>query len=472
MGQDKTQFLTAPVKAVNIGLRSFYQDLIWQGVDCVHVDWRPPAGGDTRLANLLDELNFGEIAAHIRKANGLAVERILAGNPVCEDVVPAIEVVPDMSRDMILYSGPPIAWQKMSGPMRGGIAAALMYEGRAKTPADAMEMAGGGAVTFSPCHEHDTVGAMAGVISPSMPVFVVRNCSFGNTAYCAWRDLAQASGAYDADTIQRMIWLRDTGMPALGAAIRSCGGVKLKPLWAKALMMGDEHHNRVSAGTSVFTRIIAPYLVRAADRDAAAQVLDYLAEFDLAIVPITMAGCKSVMNAASGIEASTVVTAIARNGVEVGIRVSGLGNQWFTGPAQLVKGTYHPGFSDKDACPDLGDSAIIETFGFGGCAIAAAPTHVTVRDEPGAAERYTKEMYEISLAENPGYPIPTLDFRGIPCGIDIRRVVETGILPIVDTPIAHREPGKYSGVIGFGMSRPPMECFLKAIKAFEKKYNR
>jgi hypothetical protein len=207
-----------------------------------------------------------------------------------------------------------------------------------------------------------------------------------------------------------------------------------------------------------------------ADRCAGAQVLDYLADFDLAIVPLTMAGCKAVMDGAHGIEASTVVTAIARNGVEVGIRVSGLGDRWFVGPARPIKGTYHPGFSEADACPDLGDSAIIESAGFGGAAIAAAPTHVTVKDEPGAANRYTQEMYEITLARNPSYPIPGLSFEGIPTAIDICRVVETGILPIVDTPIAHKEAGRVRGVIGFGMSRPPMECFTQAVTAFAELY--
>jgi hypothetical protein len=235
--------------------------------------------------------------------------------------------------------------------------------------------------------------------------------------------------------------------------------------------MGDELHNRVSAGTALFARLMAPSLVRAvADRQAAAEVLDYLADFDLAIVPLTMAGCKAVMDAAHGIEACTVVTAIARGGVEVGIRVSGLGQAWFVGPAQIVQGTYHPGFTEDDGCPDLGDSAIIETAGFGGMAIAAAPTHITVRDEPGAAYRYTQEMYEITLARNPSYPIPNLAFQGTPTAIDLRRVVETGLLPLVDTPVAHKEAGRVRGVIGFGMSRPPMACFTSALQAFGARY--
>ena len=412
-----------------------------------------------------------EIVPKIEKANEEAVRRILAGDPIWEDVRPAREVIPGMTENTILHAGPPVTWDRMAGPMRGAVIAALLSENRARTPEEAVQLAASGKIQFSPCHGHSAVGAMAGVLYPSMPVFVVRNAPFGNVAYCGWRDLAQASGCFDAPTLKNMRWLRDVGMPALSAAVRRRGGLELKPLWARALTMGDELHNRVSAGTSLFARVMAPHLVRAADdRSAAAEVLDYLADFDLAIVPLTMAGCKSILDAAHGVDASTVVTAIARNGVEVGIRVSGLGDRWFTGPAQPVKGTYHPGFTEEDGCPDLGDSAIIETAGFGGCAIAAAPTHITVADEPGAAAAYTREMYEITLAKNPSYPIPTLGFQGIPTAIDIRKVVETGILPIVDTPVAHKEPGRVRGVIGFGMSRPPMECFVKALTAFGERY--
>lgn len=412
-----------------------------------------------------------DIASRIDAANQESVQRILAADPVWVDVQTALQVVPGMTRDTILHAGPPIEWGRMSGPTQGAVVAALMFEERAATPDEAMALAASGAIRFAPCHEHQAVGAMAGVISPSMPVFVVRNQAFGNTAFCGWRDLAQASGCFDDETLKNMRWLRDTGMPVLQAAVRACGGLELKPLWSRALMMGDELHNRVSAGTSIFARAMAPHIVRAVDdRKAAAEVLQYLADFDLAIVPLTMAGCKVVMDAASGVDFSTVVTAIARNGVEVGIRISGLGPRWFVGPARLVKGTYHPGFSEADACPDLGDSAIIESAGFGGCAIAAAPTHITVRDEPDAAERYTREMYEITLARNPSYPIPALGFEGIPTGIDLRRVVETGILPIVDTPIAHKEAGRVRGVIGFGMSRPPLECFTDALTAFAERY--
>lgn len=414
---------------------------------------------------------MADIASRIEEANALVLTRILEADPLWVDLRPAKEVVPGMTENTILHAGPPVRWERMAGPMKGAVAAALLFEGRASTPAMALEIAASGDIRFSPCHEHDAVGAMAGVISPSMPVFAVRNRTLGNTAFCAWRDLGQASGCFDEETVDKMHWIHDVGMPALRAAVLERGGLEIKPLWARGLLMGDEHHNRVSAGTSIFTRMMAPAMARAVeDRQALAELFDYLANFDLAIVPLTMAGCKAVMNGAHNVEASTVVTAIARNGVEVGIRVSGLGDRWFTGPAQLVKGIYHPGFSEADACPDLGDSAIIETTGFGGCAIAAAPTHVTVRDEPGAALRYTQEMYEITLGKNPSYPIPALGFQGVPTAIDIRRVVESGILPIVDTPIAHKEAGRFRGVIGFGMSRPPMECFEGALTAFADRY--
>jgi hypothetical protein len=287
------------------------------------------------------------IGERIEQANQDVVRRILAGDPVWEDVRPAREVIPGMTENTILHAGPPIGWQRMAGPMRGAIMAALMFEGRARTPEEAVRAAESGELNFSPCHEHRSVGAMAGVISPSMPVFVVRNAPFGNVAYCGWRDLAQASGCFDGTTLKNMGWLRDVGMPALSAAVRRRGGLELKPLWARALTMGDELHNRVSAGTSIFARALAPHLVRAfPDISAVAEVLDYLADFDLAIVPLTMAGCKSILDAAQGREASTVVTAIARNGVEVGIRVSGLGGR--------LKGRTIPGSPRRTAVPTWG----------------------------------------------------------------------------------------------------------------------
>ena len=468
---DKKTMLNQPIKVVNIGLRSFNDALEKQGVLAVHLEWRPPAGGDPKLLSILEKMANEAYVTRINKANQITVDRIMAGTPVLEDVARAIDCIPGMTENTILHAGPPLAWGDMPPAMKGAIVAALLFEKKVSTPQEAVEYIQGGAIHFSPCHEHDAVGAMSGITTASMPVFIVRNKEFNNVAFCTWRDMGQASGSYTSQVIEKMDWLKNTAMPAMRAALKMRGGFEIKPLLAQGLLMGDEHHNRVIADTSNFTRSMAPMLVRAVkDNKAAAEVLDYFANFDLAIVPIIMAACKSILMAADSIEYSTVVTAIARNGFMDAIRVSGLPGRWFMGPAPKVDGIYHSGFSQKDAALVMGDSPIIECAGFGGLSIAASPAHVTVRDNPGDAEKYTRDMYAITLAKNPSYPIPALGFEGIPVAIDIRFVVESGILPISNNPAAHKDPDKYTGVIGFGMSRPPMGAFKDALKAYSEKY--
>ncbi len=155
---------------------------------------------------------------------------------------------------------------------------------------------------------------------------------------------------------------------------------------------------------------------------------------------------------------------MARNGVEFGIRLSGTGDCWFTGPAQQVRGLFFPGFTEADAAPDLGDSAITETAGVGGFAMAAAPAIVQfVGGTPEMAMGYTREMFGITLGRNPAYTLPPLGFSGTPTGIDARLVGDSGTLPVINTGIAHKAPGV--GQVGAGVVHPPLECFAGAIEA-------
>lgn len=182
---------------------------------------------------------------------------------------------------------------------------------------------------------------------------------------------------------------------------------------------------------------------------------------------LTMPACKCTLDAAKGIPYSTIVTTQARNGTEFGIRVSGIdgGNRWFTAPAEIIDGLYFPGYSQEDANPDIGDSVITETCGIGGFAMATAPAIVQfVGGTPQDAVNYTTSMYEITTVENNVYTIPFLNFRGTPTGIDIRKVVETGIRPVINTGIAHKDPGV--GQVGAGIVHPPMKCYEDALEAF------
>ncbi len=404
----------------------------------------------------------------IDDANQTAVQRILDSQPVLVGVAPAGDVIPGMRRTLILHAGPPITWDRMSGPLRGAVIGALLFEGLARDEREAVAVVERGEVEFAPCHHHQAVGPMAGVTTASMPVYIVENRPFGTRAFSTLNEgygKVLRYGAYSEDVLARLRWLRDVAGPLLGRALERAGGLDMKALIARQLTMGDEGHNRNVAGSALFARMLAPHLARSGPAEDAAAVMTYLAENDLAVLNPVMAACKATLDAAHGVPRSTVVTCMARNGTDFGIRVSGLGDRWFTAPAEVPVGLFFPGYGQGDANPDIGDSTITETAGIGGFAMAAAPAIVKfVGGTPAMAVQATLEMYEITVAENPAFAIPQLDFRGTPTGIDIRRVVRTGILPRVNTGIAHRRPGV--GQIGAGLVRPPMACFTQALEAF------
>ncbi len=404
----------------------------------------------------------------IDEANAAAIRRVLDAVPVLTGVGRALDVVPGMAEDVLLHAGPPLPWGQMSGPVRGAVIGALLYERRAGTEREAVALVESGRIRFDPCHHHGAVGPMAGIMSASMPVYIVENRTGGNRAYSTLNEgygKVLRYGAYGPDVLERLRWMERTLAPALGRALELAGGVDLKTLIAQALQMGDEGHNRNRAGSALLGRWLAPHIARVGlSTEEASQVFRYLADNDLAVLNPVMAACKATMDAAHGIEGSTLVTAMARNGTEFGIRVSGLGDRWFTGPAETPRGLYFPGFTAADANPDVGDSTITETAGIGAFAMAAAPAIVTfVSGTAQDAMTSTLEMYEITLAENPAFGIPSLDFRGTPTGIDIRKVVRTGILPRVNTGIAHRNAG--IGQVGAGLVRPPRACFEGAVQA-------
>ncbi len=410
----------------------------------------------------------GSDRGSIDEANAAAIQRVLGATPVLVGIGRALDVIPGMREDLLLHAGPPIAWDRMSGPVRGAVIGALLYERRARTEDEALALVTAGRIRFDPCHHHAAVGPMAGIVSPSMPVYIVENRTGGTRAYSTLNEgygKVLRYGAYSEDVLARLRWIEQTLAPVLGRALELAGGIDLKTLIAQALSMGDEGHNRTKAGSALFGRLLGPHLVRTgAGSEPLSEIFHYLADTDLAVLNPVMAACKATMDAAHGIPGSTLVTAMARNGTEFGIRVSGLGDRWFVGPAEVPRGLYFPGFTAEDANPDVGDSTITETAGIGGFAMAAAPAIVTfVSGTARDALQATLEMYEITLAENSAFGIPALDFRGTPTGIDIRKVVRTGILPRVNTGIAHRRAG--IGQIGAGLVRPPRECFEQAVRA-------
>jgi hypothetical protein len=458
------------LKVINLGLASFKQALDDAHTPAVQVDWKPSVDVDPKLHERVR-------AAHnaIEQANARVMKIILGGMPHLVGLERAIDAIPGMKPDMLLHAGPPITWDRMCGPLRGAIIGALLYERKAKTPKEAQRLAASGAIKFAPCHEHASVGPMAGVVSPSMPVFVLKNEAYGNHAYCTMNEglgKVLRYGAYSEPVIQRLKWMEGTLYPVLKKAVAKLGKIDLKNIIAQALHMGDEVHNRNRAATSILYRTIAPAVVTTcADAATAAAGLEFINQNDHFFLNLSMPASKVTLDAARGVKHSSIAVVMSRNGTDFGVQLSGTGDAWFTGPADVPDALYFPGYSKADANPDIGDSAITETNGLGGFAIAAAPAIVQfVGGSSEDASSYTRQMYEITAAENNIYQIPGLNFRGTPTGIDVRKVIEKNILPFIDTGVAHKEPG--IGQIGAGVLNAPVQPFQKAFEGFAKSLNK
>lgn len=410
---------------------------------------------------------------NIEEANQAVIDKIVASTPVLIDVVPAKTVIEELNFKTLLHAGPPIEWEDMLDPVKGSCIGAVIFEGWADTEEEALELLNNGEVDFIPCHHVDAVGPMGGITSGNMPVFVVEDANEKNKGYCIMNEgigKVLRFGAYDREVINRLHWMADVLGPALGEAIRKLGGIQLNPIIAQAVAMGDEFHQRNIAASLVFLKEVGPTITSLdiPDKDKE-DIIQFLADTDQFFLNIAMAASKVIMDNARTIEVGTIVTAMTRNGVEFGIRIAGMGDEWFTAPVNTPKGLYFTGYSEEDANPDMGDSAITETFGVGGMAMIAAPAVTRFVGTGGFQDalNISNEMKGICISQNPNFIVPTWDFQGICLGIDARKVVETGITPIINTGIANKVAGK--GQIGAGTVRAPIECFEKAITAYAKK---
>lgn len=355
--------------------------------------------------------------------------------------------------------------------MRGAVIGALIYEGMANNPEEAEKLAGSGKIEYSPCHEHGAVGPMAGIVSGSMPVFIIKNDEYGNLAYTTQNEglgKVLRYGAFSEEVIARLRWMESTLYPSLKAAIESLGAIDLRSIIAQALHMGDEVHNRNRAATSLFYRIIAPAIVKTtSDKETAIRVLEFINGNDHFFLNLSMAACKASLDAAKNIPHSSIAIAMARNGTDFGVQLAGTGDKWFVGPAPVPDALFFAGFTKDDANPDIGDSAITETGGLGGFAIASAPAIVGfVGGKAADAVNYTLQMYEITESESESYQIPYLNFRGTPTGIDVVKIVENGITPFIDTGVAHKKAG--IGQVGAGVLSAPIEPFIKAYEGLSE----
>ncbi len=469
------ELFTSEINVINVGIELFNNDILAQNASATHLEWSPPGGGKPQIITALNKIDKAELAEKIEVANRLAVEKIVNSQPVLIGFDQAINVVPGMTKKTILHAGPPITWENMNGPMKGAVMGAIIFEGLAKDLEEAAAVAASGEIIFSPCHEHNAVGSMAGVTSASMFVHIVENKTYGNRAFTNLSEqMAKVlrMGANDDSVIDRLVWMRDVLGPILRDAMKlNKEGIDLRLMLAQALHMGDECHNRNNAGTALLIQALTPYILETDyPVEQKREVFDFVASSEYFSGPTWMACCNCALDAAHGIEHSTVVTTMARNGVEFGVRISGMaGNTWFTGPAQQVIGPMFAGYKPEDSGLDIGDSAITETYGIGGFAMATAPAIVAlVGGTVDEAIGYSRQMKEITTTENQNITIPLLNFMGIATGIDIRKVIQTGILPIINTAIAHKDAG--IGMIGAGITHPPMEAFEKALITISEKW--
>lgn len=456
--------LGGPLEVVNVGLEMFAESLRSTGVDVASVAWRPsPTEAQPALEALAPHLD------RVRAANDEVVERLQSAEPRLVDVLPAREAIQGLGDRTFLHAGPPVDWADMCGPLRGAVIGALMFEGLADDPAQAEAMAADGEVEFAPCHERGAVGPMAGVVSPSMPMWVVDDAVHGTRGLCTLNEglgKTLRHGAYDEGVLTRLAWMRDVLGPAVQATVRGLAEpLDLRALAAGALQMGDECHNRLRASTSLLLRELLPTMLEVdhprAQLVEAARFMNGNDHFGLN--PI-MAGAKATADAARDVRGSSIVTAMARNGTEFGMRLSGTGDQWFTGPAGIIDGLFLPGYGPEDANPDIGDSTITETVGLGAFAMAAAPAIVKfIGGRASEASLATLAMYDATWSESRSYQLAVLDFRGTPLGIDALEVVHSGVLPIINTGIAGKVAG--TGQVGAGLTRPPMSAFTDAVDA-------
>jgi len=414
-----------------------------------------------------------DIRQKIDQANEKVLEIMKSGETVWLGDARAIDVVPGLKKNMILHAGPPIEWERMASAMKSAILGGVVFENLAPNLEEAEEAIKSGAVEFAPCHNYLVVGGMTGVTTPSMYLHVVENVRYGNRAYCMPHEGGSFKGlgwgTNDQETLDHVRWMQEELSPVLDSAVKMAGGVKVNQLIAREIQMGDEAHSRCTSGTLLMTRLLAPYIVETDFPKATIRrVFEFLRTHDIFFLHVIMAAARSIVDPAKNVPYSTIVTTFARNGVDFGIKVSALGETWFTAPSPKVKTSFFsPKWDDSVATPDMGDSSITETVGLGGQITVCSPAQeYSLGGNYQTALARTMESYGNSGGENNNWAIPNLNFRGGPIGVDIRKVLKTGIEPNIHTATAHIK----GGFIGGGESYAPMGCFEAAMRSFAEKY--
>ncbi len=464
----ENELINQNLSVINLGINDFIKPLLLSGANVTNIQWEPPAEGNSELGRKLAKLTYTEKwSKKIDEANEKAVKNIISSQPLLIDLKPAREAL-GLDQHTFLHAGPPISYNDMCGPMQGAAIGAMIFEGLADSPETAIKKLKANEIRFEPCHHHSAVGPMAGLISPSMWLFEVKDNTFGNIVYSNIMEGPPKTlhfGVYDEFVINRLRWMAKVLAPTLKKVISETGPIDLREIIAQAIHMGDDCHNRNFAATLILFRQLVTRMIKLKlEIKVIREITDFIAGINFFFLNLSMAACKAMLDSALEIPFSSIVTAMCRNGVEFGIRVSGTGDQWFTAPANPPKGVYFPGYSEKEAALDMGDSAITETAGIGGFVMGNAPA---IAGSAGGSAKdaaiNTENMGKITIGRNPNFTLPFFDFEGAPVGIDTRLVLETGICPIINTGIAHKNPNV--GQVGAGIVTAPMGCFKKAINA-------
>lgn len=456
------------LEVVNIGLESFSKSVEEQKTKVVNLSWRPPYGGNLELMKIMEKLDFDKID----EANSLALNIINSGEPKLVGVKFANEVIEGMDKFTIGHAGPPLEWKDMCGPLKGAILGAIIYEGNATTLEEAQKLIDLDKIKFVSNHSMGCVGPMTGIITYSMPLWEVENTKYGNYAYCTFNEglgKVMRFGANDESVINRLKWIENTLSKVIKKAVELSGPIELKVIMSKALSMGDEMHQRNIAASSLIARELMPFIVKVSENKSDLyDITKFITGNDQFFLNLAMAAAKSITDPAKNIKNSTVVTTMSRNGTNFGIKISALGETWFEAPVNQPEGLYFPGYNEKDANPDIGDSSIVETIGIGGFAMGSAPAVVRFVGAKSVKEalQYSKDMQEICVGLSTHFIIPTMDFVGVATAIDAKKVIEKNILPVINTGMAHKNPG--IGQVGAGIVKAPEQCFIKAMKAFVK----
>lgn len=462
--------LPADVDVVNVGLPLFEAALRAQGKPVIGLDWQIPAGGDPEVVAALGRL-LGPAADRIDKANTEVLRRLNEGAAMLVGVDRAGAVIEDLGERDVLHCGPAIAWDLMPDPLQRSIKASIVAEGWASDVVAAGAMVAAGEVRLLPANEHRTVVPMATSIGPSAPVYLVENEQGGTRSYSS---LNQGSGpvpwfGVDSDAaIEHLRFVRDSVGPVLAEALAAKGPVDIFSLAAQGVPMGDDVHMRVQATTNLFLRDLLPFLVRSTNT-AAPEVATFLSGNHLMFLNVAMAGAKSLVDWAREVPDSSIVTTMARNGATYGVRLAGGGDDWFLAPSPPVQDAlYYPGQGPETSAPDIGDSAVLELIGLGGPAAANSPAVAGfLGGRMSHAIAATRSMQRICAGESDRFRLPILDNIGTPLGVDVRKVVELGITPAVNTGIVHATDGV--GQVGAGVAWAPVECFVEALMDLDRR---